>query len=107
MALLTRKRLILVEVEPPETGTAQSGTASTIVLASGESAIDNYYAGLPITITGGTGSGQTKIIAAYVGSTKTATIQGTFGTPPDNTSTYSIPGGLYGTDPTPTEPRRC
>ena len=102
MALLTRKRLILVEVEPPETGTAQSGTASTIVLASGESAVDNYYAGLPITITGGTGAGQTKIIAAYAGSTKTATIQGTFGTTPDNTSTYSIPGGLYGTDPTPT-----
>jgi len=103
MALLTRKRLVLVEVEPPLTGTAQAGgTATTIVLASGASAVDNYYAGLPITITGGTSSGDTKIIAAYVGSTKTATIQGTFSSSPDNTSTYSIPGGTYGTDPTPT-----
>lgn len=101
MALLTRKRLVLVKNEPAETGTAQAGSSTTITLASAESAVDNFYAGLPITLTAGTGSGQTAIIASYVGSTKVATIQGTFSTPPDNTSVYSISGGTYGIDSSP------
>lgn len=74
-----------------ETGTAQAGAASTITLASGESAVDGAYVGMPITITGGTGSGQTRIISGYVGSTKVATVVPAWDTQPSTDSTYDIP----------------
>lgn len=72
------------------TGTAQAGGASTITLAAGASASNGQYADLFVRITGGTGSGQIKRILSYVGSTKVATIEGSWSTNPDNTSTYSI-----------------
>src|SRR5438132_725571 len=42
----------------PETGTAQSATASNIVLRAGASAVDNVYTGARIFIFAGTGIGQ-------------------------------------------------
>jgi len=71
-------------------GTAQAGASSTITLKSSASATDDRYNNFTITITGGTGSGQSKLITDYVGSTKVATISGTWTTNPDNTSVYSI-----------------
>lgn len=73
------------------TGTAQSGGTRTITLAaSGTSAVDGAYVGMPIRITSGTGSGQSSMIVAYNGSTKVATVLQNWTTPPTNTSVYSI-----------------
>lgn len=72
------------------TGTAQAGASGSITLASGASSTNNAYRGMPIRITSGTGSGQTNIIASYVGSTKVATVGVTWAVTPDNTSVYSI-----------------
>ncbi len=71
-------------------GTATAGGASTITLAAGASAVDNAYKGMRIVTTGGTGSGQTRSIASYVGATKVATVASPWTTPPDLTTIYSI-----------------
>ena len=73
-----------------DTGTAQAGASTTITLKNTASGTDDYYNGLYITITGGTGSGQIRIIEDYVGSTKVATVDRAWTVTPDNTSTYSI-----------------
>ncbi|MBU1692298.1 MAG: hypothetical protein KJ958_05525 [Gammaproteobacteria bacterium] len=72
------------------TGTAQAGGASVVTLAAGASAVDNFYRSLTIRTTGGTGSGQSRVIASYVGATKVATVSEAWTTPPDATTTYSI-----------------
>lgn len=69
-------------------GTAQAGAASTITLATGAVATNNYYQYQMIQLTGGTGVGQVAQIASYVGSTRVATITGTWAVNPDNTTTY-------------------
>jgi hypothetical protein len=79
------------------TGTAQAGsTSTTLKLASGASAVDDTYAGLSVSTTGGTGPGQTRQIIDYVGSTKVATLSAPWTVTPDNTTTYSVnPGAAY------------
>jgi hypothetical protein len=73
------------------TGTAQAGSAGSITLASGASSTNDYYNGMVISLTGGTGDGSKGIITDYVGSTKVATVQkSTAAFTPDGTSTYSI-----------------
>ena len=82
------------------TGTAQAGTSTTITLASGESATDDYYVqldgadanqGMVIKIVGGTGAGDpSRKITGYVGSTKVATVDSAWVTTPDSTSVYEI-----------------
>lgn len=71
-------------------GTATAGGASTITLAVAASASDDAYNGMTIRTTGGTGSGQSRVINDYVGSTKVATVSEAWTTPPDATTTYSI-----------------
>ena len=73
-----------------DTGTAQAGASTTITLKASSSSTDDYFNGLSITITGGTGSGQIRIIEDYVGSTKVATVDRAWTVTPDATSTYSI-----------------
>lgn len=82
---------------PDASGTAQDGSSTTITLASGSNASNDFYKNYWIKITGGTGVGQIRKIKSYVGSTKVATIYATgetdgldFATAPDNTSTYSL-----------------
>ncbi len=70
--------------------TAAAGAANTITLGATASAVDNAYNNLTITITGGTGIGQSRVIKSYVGATKVATVTEAWATPPDVTSTYSI-----------------
>lgn len=79
-----------------ESGTAQAGTTSSITLASGASAVTDYYVGKTVSVTGGTGSGQIAEITAYDGTTKVATVRGTW-TAPASGSTYDIcdGGGTY------------
>ncbi len=67
-----------------------------ITLAAGASATNDFYNGMRLSITGGTGSGQSALILDYVGSTKVATIGPAWATTPDATSTYSIaPNAAY------------
>jgi hypothetical protein len=73
------------------TGTAQAGSAGSITLAAGASSTDDFYSGMVITLTSGTGSGSKGVIVDYVGSTKVATVQkSTAAFTPDGTSAYSI-----------------
>jgi len=72
------------------TGTAQAGSDAThIVLAATANPTNDHYNGFVITITGGTGAGQSKTIADYVGATVTAEVTA-WDTIPDATSVYSI-----------------
>lgn len=72
------------------TGTAQAGAASTITLAAGASATADLYKGMVLRTTGGTGSGQTRVVTGYNGTTKVATIFPAWATTPDATTAYSI-----------------
>jgi len=56
------------------TSSAQTGTATTITLALSDTNVTGFYNGMRITITDGTGTGQTGIISAHNGSTKVCTI---------------------------------
>lgn len=81
----------IITDDPAVTNTAQVGsTASTIVLAATSSAVDDFYNGWQIEITGGTGVGQVRAISDYVGATTTATITPDWTTTPDATSTYDL-----------------
>lgn len=79
-----------VESSPLESGTAQTGASSSITLRSGASSTSSLYKNQVIEIYGGTGAGQSRIIAVYVGSTRVATVDENWVTTPDNTSTYRI-----------------
>ena len=56
------------------TNNAQSGDTTSIRLATSDSMVTSGYNGMRIVIIDGTGFGQTGIISAYNGGTKTATI---------------------------------
>ena len=71
-------------------GTAQAGAAATITLAAAASATDDYYNGMKVRLTGGTGSGQIRTIVDYVGSTKVATVDSNWTVNPDATTTYAV-----------------
>jgi hypothetical protein len=72
------------------TGTARAGTAGSITLAASGPATTGYYNQCYVRITGGTGSGQVRQVAAYNGSTKVVTTDTAWATTPNATSTYSI-----------------
>jgi hypothetical protein len=73
-----------------ETGTAQAGGANTITLNSGASTYTNYYNSMTVTITSGTGSGQSANIVSYNGATKVATVDANWSTQPTSSSVYSL-----------------
>ena len=73
----------------PTTGTAAAGASTTLTLASTADGRNDYYNGVLVTITSGTGSGQTGRISDYVGSTKVATMESAWATTPDTTSVYA------------------
>lgn len=70
--------------------TAQAGAAGTITLDASASATTDFYVGLWCYITGATGVGQVRLITAYNGTTKVATIAPNWATNPDNTSTFAL-----------------
>lgn len=75
------------------TGTAQAGASTTITLDSGASAITDYYVGCFVNITNNSpanAQGQARRITAYNGSTKVATVEGTYGTNPSSASTFEV-----------------
>lgn len=72
-------------------GLVQAGsTSTTIKLNVLASANNNAYPGQLVFIRSGTGDDQAKLILSYNGTTKVATIDGTWGTTPDTTSCYAI-----------------
>lgn len=76
-------------------GVAQAGgSTSTIKLAATASALDDFYTGLPIQITSGTGNGQSGVITDYSGATKIAAVSAKVWVAPDATSNYSIGAGV-------------
>lgn len=70
--------------------TAQAGAASTITLDASASAVDSFYVGQLVYLTGGTGVGQIRVITGYVGATKVATLSRAWATNPDNTTTFAL-----------------
>lgn len=88
VVVLYPKRLPVIR-----TGTAQAGAASTITLDANASAITDYYVGCYVNITNDSPAnarGQARKITAYNGSTKVATVEGTYGTNPSSASTFEI-----------------
>lgn len=74
-----------------DNGTAQAGGADTITLKSSTSySSDDDPNGMFITLTSGTGSGQTRHVEDYVASTKVLTVYPAWDTPPDNTTGYKV-----------------
>jgi hypothetical protein len=69
-------------------GLAQAGGASTITLNTLASSDNNSYPGQIVFIRSGTGEDQAKLVLSYDGSTKIATVDGTWGVNPDSTSGY-------------------
>jgi hypothetical protein len=69
-------------------GLAQGGSTNTITLNTLASSIDDVYLHQTIFIRSGTGEDQVGIVVAYNGTTKVATIDGTWAVIPDTTSAY-------------------
>ncbi len=73
-----------------EAGVAQAGGATSITFDATASSGTNIYKNNFVALTGGTGLGQTRLISAYNGTTKVATITPAWDTNPDVTSIYQV-----------------
>ena len=74
-----------------DNGTAQAGSSNTITLKAATSyTTDDQPNGMFITLTSGTGSGQTRHVEDYVASTKVLTVYPAWDTAPDNTTGYKV-----------------
>jgi hypothetical protein len=71
-------------------GLVQAGTSTTVTLNALASASNEAYTGQLIFLRSGTGADQAKIVIAYNGTTKVATIDGTWAVIPNTTSGYSM-----------------
>lgn len=71
-------------------GLAQGGTASTITLSTAASAVDDIYIGSQVYISTSTGTGQTRLITDYNGTTKVATVSPDWVTNPTSASVYKV-----------------
>ncbi len=70
--------------------TVQAGAASSITLDAGASAADDFYNDAILQIVAGTGAGQSRIVADYVGASKVATVNGNWVVNPDATSVFAV-----------------
>ena len=86
------RRLRQLDAAVIHSGTAQAGAANSITLDTGASATNDIYDENLITIVAGTGTGQTRIIAEYNGSTKVAIVDRVWTTTPDSTSEFVMIG---------------
>ena len=73
-----------------EHGLAQAGGNTSITLAATALPSDDSYVGSLALITTGTGQGQVRLITAYNGTTKVATVSPAWEINPDNTSIYKV-----------------
>lgn len=84
-----------------DSGTAQSATATTLVIRAAAAFADTEIKGASIVIRSATaGAGQSRLITAWVNSTKTATVDA-WTTTPTGTIVYDIFGSAPGSTTTP------
>lgn len=76
------------------TGTATAGADQSITFDATAEATADYYNGWIVSITGGTGSGQKRLIVDY-SAARVATVAVAWSTNPDATSTYSVTKNFY------------
>lgn len=86
------RRLRTLDAITAHDGTAQAGANNSITLSSGASSTDRLYNFDLITIVGGTGAGQSRLIIDYNGTSKVATVNRNWRVNPDNTSDYVVIG---------------
>jgi hypothetical protein len=84
-ALMSNARFGIIE-----TGTAQAGASGNIQLASAVSRADNFLNCATVTLTGGTGAGQSRVIDAWTSATDTGTVTVNWTTAPSSDSTYVV-----------------
>jgi flagellin-like hook-associated protein FlgL len=86
-------------LSPPLTGTMAAAPPPTATMftvpAANQALISDFYVGMPVTITGGAGPGQTRTITAYDSITGLVTVDQPFTPPPDATSRYAIDASYY------------
>ncbi len=70
------------------TGTAAGTAADSITLATGAVAVDDYYNGMIVEITAGTGVGQKRIISDYNGTSLAATVSTNWSPEPSGATYY-------------------
>lgn len=75
-------------------GLAQAGATGSITLASDASAMTDFYKNDVVSIDSGTGEGQERIITAYNGTSKVATVEPDWSINPDSTSNYVVEEAL-------------
>lgn len=90
-ALLRSCSLVATATGAAVTGTSQAIAAGTITLASGASAVDDFYIGMPITANPDGNGDQTRLIKGYTGSTKVAVLDRNWTGTPAGTPSYTIP----------------
>jgi len=73
-----------------QSGSAQSGRASGISLASTATSTNDFYNNQIIYITKGAGNGQALIISDYTGATFSAEVNGAWAVTPNSTSEYIL-----------------
>ena len=71
-------------------GTAQGGASTSITLDASANGTTDYYVGQAIKIDSSTGVGQTRIITAYNGTSKAATVDRAWAVNPDATSVFTV-----------------
>jgi hypothetical protein len=87
--------VVAVEAVTAEhTGTPTAGSADTLTLDAGASAVDDYYAGMVVRITAGTGQYDINQAIAYNGTTKALTFAFPASTALDATSVFRISKGM-------------
>lgn len=80
-------------------GLAQAGAASTITLNALASSVDDAYKSQLVLLRSGTGADQVRLITAYNGTTKIATVEEPWSVVPDSTSGYvMLPSHVHSTD---------
>lgn len=79
-------------------GTAQTGSTYSITLSTGASSTGSIYNNAVLYITSGVGSGQSRTVTGYDGTTKIASLNSAWNTVPNNTSYYVVGFGMFLTD---------
>lgn len=94
---------VAVEASVAErTATAQAGALDSITLDAAASGSNDFFNGMVIRITAGTGTNQIRQIIDYDGTTKIAKVNANFSVTPDATSAFRISKGMF-FDKTPVE----
>lgn len=84
------------------TGTAQAGAVDSITLDAGASSVNDFFNGMVLRITSGTGTNQIRQVIDYDGATKIAKVNANFTITPDATSVFRLSKGMF-FDKTPVE----